>query len=361
MQYEFDACVFIGRFQPLHQGHVDMIQHALEKGRHVIVLVGSAYQARSTRNPFTYEERKTMIKSVFPTDRVIVKPVRDSNYNLNAWIERVHATVEHVMEDLNEHKPTIALVGHDKDETTYYLNLFPSWGAVALPSQGTISGTSVRESLFSATVDFEQPAWAGAFVDQARQNAMAYLETTSELPRAVAQAMGGFVHTPMYVDLANEFAFVKKYQHAWRLAPYKPTFVTVDAVVVQSGHVLLVRRNQYPGKGLWALPGGFVEPMDTLEEACLRELSEETGIRVPKAVLRGHIQKSKVFDAPHRSSRGRTLTHAFLIDLGTGALPALKRDKEETQGCRWARLADLNSEDFFEDHYQIIRHMTNTF
>ena len=54
------------------------------------------------------------------------------------------------------------------------------------------------------------------------------------------------------------------YKARWRTAPYAPIFCTVDALVQTGGHVLLVRRGGYPGKGLWALPGGFLEPRERL-------------------------------------------------------------------------------------------------
>jgi bifunctional NMN adenylyltransferase/nudix hydrolase len=132
-------------------------------------------------------------------------------------------------------------------------------------------------------------------------------------------------------------------------------------VVIQSGHVLLVKRRSYPGKGLWALPGGFLEPDETIEQACLRELAEETALKVPDAVLKGHIKAREVFDAPYRSSRGRTVTHAHLIHLDPGPLPKIKTGglagDDETYKIDWVPLAKLRRELFFEDHYPIIIRM----
>ena len=63
--------------------------------------------------------------------------------------------------------------------------------------------------------------------------------------------------------LVEEQAYIKRYKDIWADAPYAPTFVTTDAVVIQSGHVLLVKRRTAPGKGLWALPGGFLKEVST--------------------------------------------------------------------------------------------------
>ena len=59
----FDYLVLIGRFQPFHNGHLAVLQHALRLADKVIVLVGSAGQPRTTRNPFNAGERAVMIRA----------------------------------------------------------------------------------------------------------------------------------------------------------------------------------------------------------------------------------------------------------------------------------------------------------
>ena len=93
-------------------------------------------------------------------------------------------------------------------------------------------------------------------------------------------------------------------------------------MVVQSGHILLVERGRMPGKGLLALPGGFVDASERIRDAAIRELREETGIAdtkgsIPPAMLASFIEDSRtrIFDAPSRSLRGRIVTHAFLFRL----------------------------------------------
>jgi bifunctional NMN adenylyltransferase/nudix hydrolase len=133
----------------------------------------------------------------------------------------------------------------------------------------------------------------------------------------------------------------------------------VDACVVQAGHVLLIERRAEPGKGLWALPGGFLEQSETIETAVLRELREETKLKVPEPVLRGSIVTSRVFDDPARSLRGRTITHAYLIHLaphGEG-LPEVKASSDARK-ARWWPLAQVKPSMMFEDHMSIIKSLT---
>ena len=85
----------------------------------------------------------------------------------------------------------------------------------------------------------------------------------------------------------------------------------------------------------------------------IRELREETGIKVPAPVLRGSIQGNRVFDAIDRSARGRTITHAFKIVLPDGELPKVK-GSDDAEKARWVPIAEVDSAECFEDHYDIV-------
>ena len=115
------------------------------------------------------------------------------------------------------------------------------------------------------------------------------------IPETTTKFLRKFINTQEYTDLLHEYEFIKKYRKAWEAAPYAPTFLTVDSVVVQSGHVLVVERAAQPGKGLWALPGGFVEQDEKLVDAAVRELCEETRIGLSKAQLYGSILSKEIF------------------------------------------------------------------
>ena len=67
MTKKYDAIIFIGRFQPIHNAHVEIIRKASELTDKVIVVVGSANQPRTFKNPFSYEERENLIQETLMT------------------------------------------------------------------------------------------------------------------------------------------------------------------------------------------------------------------------------------------------------------------------------------------------------
>ncbi|MEJ2681890.1 MAG: bifunctional nicotinamide-nucleotide adenylyltransferase/Nudix hydroxylase [Gammaproteobacteria bacterium] len=343
----FDFLVFIGRFQPFHSGHFAVIEAGLAQAEQLIVLCGSAHQPRSVRNPWTVAERETMIRGALQeTDnaRVHIAPLMDSVYNDESWVRHVQATVNGLVTENHSAAPhrqaKIGLIGHSKDHSAYYLNLFPQWDAVEVENFRDISATPIREALFSQGEGY------------LRKDASTVLLTH------VCDQIAAFCETDAFSEVKAEQAFVTKYQHAWATAPYAPTFVTVDAVVIQSGHVLLVERKARPGKGLFALPGGFVDQDERLVDACLRELREETNLKVPTPVLKGSIKAQRVFDDPHRSARGRTITHAFYIELEPNKILPKVKGGDDAKHATWVPLANLNPCKLFEDHYFIIQKMT---
>ena len=145
----YDFLVFIGRFQPFHLGHRKVIEEALHRAQHVVVLVGSAFAAPSHRNPFSFDERRRMITDSFTAseaERLIIRPLEDRLYNNTAWVEQVQETVDRVVETLHEFatSPRIGLIGVNKDNTSYYLKLFPQWGSVEVKPEILLGATELR-------------------------------------------------------------------------------------------------------------------------------------------------------------------------------------------------------------------------
>lgn len=355
-----DALVFIGRFQPFHNGHKAVIEAALEKAEQVVVVVGSSFAARNIRNPFTFEERKAMIEACFTepqhltyegaqgrtkASRIKVVPVSDYPYDDNKWVNAIQKIVDETVPLAKD----VGLIGHSKDSTSYYLEIFPRWrNHVEVGDVDGINATDIRKMLFGDTILEKRDIQN--FIEKVMPT-----QAWQSMDRAVV--LGG-ADGKYWNVLAKEYKMVKKYKEAWKSAPFPPTFMTVDAVVVQSGHLLLVKRGDMPGKGLWALPGGFLNQDETMLDGAIRELKEETRIKVPVPVLKGSIKSTKTFDAPNRSSRGRTITQAFFIDLGFGDLPKVK-GSDDAEEAFWVPFNQVKQEKLFEDHFHIIDNFIN--
>ena len=343
--FKYDITVFIGRFQPVHNGHLSVIDTALKVSRTVLVLTGSAYQPRTPRNPWTATERAIMIarglsnsSTEYVDERVLIRPILDQRYNDQKWVESVQKLVADATSELigfTGKTARVAIIGHSKDETSYYLKMFPQWDAIEHDMVDNISATDIRDIMFEG-------------------KSLNYLKGI--VPDSVFDAVKTFVGSEEYKLIQTEYNMVSNYKKSWSAAPYPPTFVTVDAMVVQSGHVLVVRRKHYPGAGLLALCGGFVNQNETLENAMIRELREETKLKVPTPVLKGSIKAVKAYDDPNRSLRGRTITHTYLICLPPGELPKVK-GSDDADEAFWMPLSGLKSEYFFEDHFDQINDM----
>lgn len=352
---EFEHAVYIGRFQPFHSGHAEVIKYGLTIADQVIVVAGSASSAPSLRNPFSFEDRKNLILQTFPPGysgdpyaKVKVVGVRDYHYNENAWLAEVQSTVAAFIKDGDP----VALIGNYSDESSYYLNLFPQWALNTVTSAaGSFqSGTEIREHLFS--VD-PKKTWEEKIASPADVSAL-------KVPQATYNFLQRYTNSLDYAKWVQEYQYLKKYKEQWAGVPFPPIFVTVDAVVQCSGHILLVRRGHHPGKGQLALPGGFLGKGERLRNAAVRELREETRIKLPVPLLDTLIKSERVFDYPGRSLRGRTISHGFFIPLPDGPLPHVGGGSDASEAF-WMPLATIRkSEDqFFEDHFHIIDYFTS--
>ncbi|MFN9470859.1 bifunctional nicotinamide-nucleotide adenylyltransferase/Nudix hydroxylase [Acidovorax sp.] len=336
----YDTAIYIGRFEPVHQGHMALLQRALDSARHVIVVMGSAWQARSPKNPFTAAEREQMLRAALPEAdraRLQVLPVRDY-YNEAIWVQAVREGVARIAPEAGR----IGLVGHFKDATSSYLSAFPGWELIHMERQGNIDATAIRDAYFGATPDTARAGLA---------------DLQGEMPASTLAFLDAFAQTPHFPALQEEWRMLRRYRKAWSAAPYPPVFVTVDAVLRCQDHVLLIRRAHAPGKGQLAVPGGFIEQRETVWQSCLRELVEETHCNLPEATMRAALQAVAVFDHPDRSQRGRTLTHAHYFDLGQAPFPTVQAD-DDAQQVQWTPVAELAGmeEEFFEDHFHMLDH-----
>ena len=124
----------------------------------------------------------------------------------------------------------------------------------------------------------------------------------------------------------------------------KTPLLTTDCVVVDAkGRVLLVRRGHPPFKGKYALPGGFVDVGETVDDACRRELKEETGVKAGRLELLG------IYSDPKRDPRGHTCSVVFL----TRMVRATPKAGDDAAAAEW--IEDWSKLDLAFDHSKILR------
>ena len=134
---------------------------------------------------------------------------------------------------------------------------------------------------------------------------------------------------------------------------FPPFAVTVDVVILTMVEgvleVLLVRRGEEPFKGMWATPGGFKRPEETLDDAARRELSEETGVDVPSL-----LTQFGAYGDPGRDPRMNVVTVAYLAVLrDVGAIVA----GTDAEHAALVPVSDLLEEriQLAFDHVRIVR------
>lgn len=356
---KYDFMVFIGRMQPMTIAHLSVINMARQMADKVIVLIGSAGEARTIKNPFSYDERAEWVHRAVGRDNenVIICPIFDFPYNDNKWMAGVQKTVAEITNKVENAK--IGIIGYYKDQSSFYLTeLFPKWTTVpvkpySLHNGNVINATEARAAYLE-----------GRAVYCSDENDIKSLCPDVEDAFGVSEYVKLNVHEDILYMLENDPSFadviatqkmLPGYRKIWGAGP----FITGDAVVVQNGHVLLIKRKDIPGKGLWALPGGFINNNERIKDGIIRELEEETKVKVPVEVLKRNIKHIHVFDNPDRDVRGRVVTHAAFIDLGNfQKLPHVK-GSDDAEKAKWVAFSDLKRDMFFADHYHVIDFFIN--
>ena len=133
-----------------------------------------------------------------------------------------------------------------------------------------------------------------------------------------------------------------------RLYPSRP-IVGVGVVVFRDDRVLLIRRGKAPRKGDWSIPGGAQEVGETVEEAGIREVREETGVEI---TVTGLIA---VVDSIRPDEDGRIRSHYTLIDWAGEWRAGELQPGDDADDCRWVPLGGLDEYGLWSETLRIIR------
>jgi len=351
--------VMIGRFSFIHRQHERTLQIMAAENDFILVQIGSANRCESKKNPHRYAIRAMIMTEVLkrlkPNGQFRVVALNDTLYNEDRWKTRVYAHGEQYAEQVGVHPERITLYGTDKDESTYYMNSFPQWKVKALDKVEDIDATRLREIWFKAA------------------------QTVSN---GQNQSLKNYLVPEMYEYLRNVHKFNKPLQNDWHYLTVKepekykdypyPDSLNVmcgDAVVECAGHILTVTRSGELGYGQIALPGGHKNKNETAFNAAIRELFEETNLRVPDQTVLNCVRQTKLFDHPGRTLSSvpkSTLGVHIKIELWKGEFPRAKGGDDAAHptlpngGIRWIPKYDIISGrvQMWDDHNDIVDDFT---
>ena len=134
---------------------------------------------------------------------------------------------------------------------------------------------------------------------------------------------------------------------------YPRPAVTADCVVMTNEplpKVLLIQRGADPFKGTWAFPGGFMNMDETTEQCAIRELEEETGLKVTA------VDQIGAYSKVDRDPRGRTITVAYLAIIDS---PEEVKGQDDAAKAEWFPITELPHLAF--DHYDIMQDTVRTY
>jgi bifunctional NMN adenylyltransferase/nudix hydrolase len=335
-----DVAFVIGRFQPYHRGHHALIHRAFQSADHVVVIIGDTGCRPDFRNPWTFEEREEWIETIWNNEKsehqhITCLCVEDIPYDDAAWVKAVKEAVAGVTDDSKAGRRT--LIGHNKDDSSFYLKLFPEWEYVEVVPEHTAGATLIRELFFSG----EWPR-------------------VEKMLHPVVWKSIKAMPVDRYHDAQGDWVAIQAHDAEWDsdgAIRYGVQHVAVDALLYSDTHVLLIERGGEVGNGAWAMPGGFVNKGERLLDAALRELEEETGIRLNRSDYSSHgIGTTVAFDHPRRSMRGRIFTNVMAQWVDHTQYEPKAAD--DAAKAFWFPIADLkvNKRKFFSDHWHIINY-----
>lgn len=324
------VAVVVGRWHIVHKGHQTLFNKALSVADKVVIVIGSAFRSRDPRNPFNWQERAQMIEAALsPQDRerVVFLPVRDYHDNV-----RWNKAVRKGMEAHAERTDSVVLVGFKKDWTSEYLSHM-GWKLLAVEQEHSISATDLRSVYFEA------------------QNMDAALTVMSPyIAPGVRDWLQAWSKLGEYQLRAQEHKDIVEYRKEYPAGTYN----TADSLVRVGDYVLLIKRKSKFGNGLWALPGGFLNPNERFLTGAIRELREETGFPLPEYALLNALQGSPILlDEPLRSPRARLISNMFYFRFGAMAQLPEVSPRDDAKETRWFHIDELAGieEQLFEDHF----------
>jgi bifunctional NMN adenylyltransferase/nudix hydrolase len=287
----------------------------------VLVLVAGAERARGAHHPLRWNEAADLLMARVGSPKLVCLPLVDCLYDEGMWVSNVRRCVDALCD--MRHMPrdagyAVTLVASDDASGRNLTRLFPDWDPLHVLDKG--DGAYARAAFLGGP----RPAFLSE-------------QTWTKLQTSRVAALRG----------------LEGWAAAEAALGHPIPLQTVDAVVVQSHHVLLARRGEHEvGAGKLCLPGLFLQPHGTALDTALDAARAKAGLDMPLGALQGRLRERRVFDHPARDPRGWIRTEAFVFEL-----PASGRFEKAKQAV-WTPLSEVHPFDLFADHFDIVQACT---
>ena len=319
--------VYIGRFQPIHNGHMAIIEKTIKMMKEndsFTIIIGSADQERTIRNPLTIEERKKTLEISTEGMPVKIDTINDSPYDYDEWIRQLAA------------------------------KLFKDYSAFG---NTTIVGMEGVEEYVKRLKDITgRDACKSIVFTEQDTNTNIHSAKIREMPEIFFNEQC----TPVY-EYLKDIGFTDIIKNINKVADdyakscnvkYNTCFMTVDNVVYTADKVLLIRRKD---NGKYAIPGGFAEPCQTMKQNALRELEEETGLTEKDVVFK---KEPILIDAPFRDPRSSKKVNLISMVYSWNCKnPDNVKAADDAADAMWVdfkEIENMKASEFHADHKKII-------
>lgn len=341
-------------FQWFTQKHIEAVDKAASSADLIMFLVADADAHRSIVSPFTFEERSDLIKAAFPqlwnSGRISIVDVPSQLYTTQPYgydFEAIDEELDVILNSPSQEQQDI-LVTVQGREMVIATTIKPEWLYINDEIKDLNEQIAALDSYFSSN-------------------------ESMELDSDHFSLLNAFKKTDDFVELQHEYEDKHFILKNFGTGP----FHTADAICTIDDQVLLITRKKAPYRHTLATPGGLLDPGEDAVTAAIRELLEETEMRVPNYVLTGEpasedaawvlvtedFLKSKLkkdvrqfTNTLHtvRDPRGDYRANALWFDLS--GLPITPRvlGKDDAEKANWASKDDLTTSAMAFDHFAIL-------
>jgi bifunctional NMN adenylyltransferase/nudix hydrolase len=341
--------VFVGSFQPPTKLDVSIAEKLASQSHQVFVVIAVHAGHRDIKNTFSPDQRVEMwhraLASSPLSSRIEVVTASYNPYGEDEWRQNLRAAVRN---KIPFNRPLWF-----SGEAWYLQPLKKFWD-----NKAALKHEAKSKSLLSLeSADLTTSAYANPVSHHWSARRAVIKKEKTLFPEPVNQWLAeNYRGSPQHREHLRELESVLKYRKSWAKAPFAPIFSTVDAVVICQKHILLIERDHDPGKGTFALPGGFLDQHEFTVQGSIRELLEETRIAIDPSTLFKTLKCNYVFDFSERSALGRVISHGYLFKVKSSRLPRVQASDDAAKAF-WFPVRDLEKliPKFFEDHYLIIK------